>query len=110
MKTRLIFITIALAIAGWCNATDYTLTLYAEGCDTANIIRCDAGLQVSVSAIPNTNKWEPRHFVRWTDGNTDNPRLVTVTQDMTLTAVFAPLQPPVSMEQWKVQVRMTLIP
>ncbi len=89
MKARLIFSAVALAIAGWCNATGYTLTLYAEGCDTANIIRCDAGLQVSVSAIPNTNKWEPRHFVRWTDGNTDNPRLVTVTQDMTLTAVFA---------------------
>ncbi len=89
MKTRLIFSTIALAIAGWCNATGYTLTLYAEGCDTANIIRCDAGLQVNVSAVPNTENWEQRHFVRWTDGNTDNPRLVTVTQDMTLTAVFA---------------------
>ena len=90
MKARLIFSTIALAIAGWCHATGYTLTLYADGCEKANIIRCDAGLQVSVSAIPKTDYWwEKRHFVRWTDGNTDNPRLVTVTQDMTLTAVFA---------------------
>lgn len=90
MKARLIFSTIALAIAGWCHATGYTLTLYADGCEKANIIRCDAGLQVSVSAIPKTDdRWEQRHFVRWTDGNTDNPRLVTVTQDMTLTAVFA---------------------
>ncbi|MCR5191764.1 MAG: leucine-rich repeat protein [Bacteroidales bacterium] len=29
------------------------------------------------------------HFVRWTDGNTSNPRNVTVTSDMTYTAVFA---------------------
>ena len=29
------------------------------------------------------------HFVRWADGNTSNPRSVTVTSDMTYTAVFA---------------------
>ena len=27
-------------------------------------------------------------FVRWLDGNTDNPRTMTVTQDTTLTAIF----------------------
>lgn len=63
-----------------------TLTLYADGCEKANIIRCETGQQVNVSAIPS---WEQRHFVRWTDGNTDNPRLVKVTKDMTLTAEFA---------------------
>ena len=29
------------------------------------------------------------HFVRWSDGNTDNPRTIIVTQDTTLTAEFA---------------------
>lgn len=29
-------------------------------------------------------------FVQWNDGNTDNPRTVDVTEDMTLTAEFAP--------------------
>ena len=29
-------------------------------------------------------------FVQWNDGNTDNPRTVEVTEDMTLTAEFAP--------------------
>ena len=29
------------------------------------------------------------HFVQWTDGNTDNPRVVEVTQDSSFTAVFA---------------------
>ena len=41
MKARLIFSAVALAIAGWCYATDYTLTLYADGCESANIIRCE---------------------------------------------------------------------
>lgn len=63
----------------------FTLTLYTDGCDSADVIKCNAGRQVKVTAVPNTY----RHFVRWTDGNTDNPRLVTVRQDMTLTAEFA---------------------
>ena len=28
------------------------------------------------------------HFIQWSDGNTDNPRPVTLTQDMVLTALF----------------------
>ena len=31
------------------------------------------------------------YFVRWNDGNTDNPRTITVTGDMTFTAEFAPV-------------------
>ena len=86
MKARLIFSTIALAIAGWCHATGYTLTLYADECESANVIKCDVNQQVNITAVPEN---EHRHFVRWSDGSTDNPRLITVTQDMTLTAVFA---------------------
>ena len=86
MKTRLIFSTVALAIVGLCNAADYpTLTVYADGCEQANIFRCEVGLPVTVWPHPD----EHRHFVRWTDGDTSNPRSVTVTQDTTLTAVFA---------------------
>ena len=62
-----------------------TLTLYANGCESANVIKCNSGQQINVSAIPDKH----RHFVRWTDGNTDNPRLVTVNEDMTLIAEFA---------------------
>ena len=29
------------------------------------------------------------HFIGWSDGNTDNPRFITVTRDSTLTALFA---------------------
>ena len=62
------------------------LTLYANGCESANVIKCNSGQQINVSAIPEN---EHRHFVRWTDGNTNNPRLVTVTKDITLIAEFA---------------------
>ena len=87
MKTKLFLGAVALAIAGWCNAADRaTLTLYAAGCESANTIICDAGQQVNIDPVPEN---EHRHFVRWSDGNTDNPRLVTVMQDMTLTAEFA---------------------
>lgn len=61
------------------------LTLYTSGCENADTIICYARQQVNVTAVP---AHEHRHFVRWSDGNTDNPRLVTVTQDMTLTAEF----------------------
>ena len=87
MKTKLFLGAVALAIAGWCNAADRaTLTLYAAGCESANTIICDAGQQVNIDPVPEN---EHRHFVRWSDGNTDNPRLVTVTQDTTFTAEFA---------------------
>ena len=62
-----------------------TLTLYADGCESANVIKCNSGQQINVSAIPDKH----RHFVRWSDGNSDNPRLVTVTKDTTLIAEFA---------------------
>ena len=87
MKTKLFLGAIALSIVGWCHAANYlTLTLYADGCESANVIKCNSGQQINVSAIPEN---EHRHFVRWSDGNTDNPRLVTVTKDITLTAEFA---------------------
>ena len=87
MKTKLFLSAIALSIVGWCHAANhYTFTLYSYGCESANVIRCTQGQKINVSAILEN---EHRHFVRWTDGNTDNPRLVTVTKDTTFTAEFA---------------------
>ena len=40
--------------------------------------------QAHVQAYANTGY----HFVRWSDGNTDNPRYITVTQDTTIAAIF----------------------
>ncbi len=40
---------------------------------------------VTMTAVPNTGY----EFVQWNDGNTDNPRIVVLTQDTTFTAEFA---------------------
>ncbi len=40
---------------------------------------------VTISATPNTNY----HFLQWSDGNTDNPRIILATQDSVFTALFA---------------------
>ena len=42
-------------------------------------------VEVSIEAIPADHY----HFVQWTDGNTDNPRTITVVEDTTFTAEFA---------------------
>ena len=44
-----------------------------------------ANLVEVVTAMPNYGY----HFVQWQDGNTDNPRTVTLTQDTVLTAYFS---------------------
>ena len=44
------------------------------------------GQMAYCTALANTGY----HFVQWNDGNTDNPRIVTVTSNTTLTATFAP--------------------
>ena len=44
-----------------------------------------SGEQIILEAIPG----EGYHFVKWDDGNTDNPRPLAVISDITLTATFA---------------------
>ncbi|MDE6106579.1 MAG: hypothetical protein K2F84_05725, partial [Bacteroidales bacterium] len=54
--------------------------------------------KITVAAIPNPGYY----FVRWDDGNTANPRILTVTGDITLTAIFAKngdTPPPTANEQ-----------
>ena len=45
------------------------------------------GEQTTLKATAN----EGYKFTQWSDGNTDNPRVVTVTSDVTYTAEFAPI-------------------
>ena len=44
----------------------------------------NSGDNITITATPK----EGFEFVSWSDGNTDNPRTVTVTQDVSLTAIF----------------------
>ncbi len=62
-----------------------TLTVNAGECGKPNRMRCHAGQQVRITAA---SSYKERVFVRWSDGSIDNPRLVTVMADMTLTAEF----------------------
>ena len=41
--------------------------------------------KITIEAIPNFGY----HFTQWSDGNTDNPRIVELTQDTVFTAMFA---------------------
>ena len=45
-----------------------------------------AGATATLTATPNMGY----HFVQWQDGNTQNPRTITVTGDATYTATFVP--------------------
>ncbi len=66
----------------------YTITLHAEN---GTISGAESGKQyyegtaLTLTATPN----QGYAFAQWSDGNTDNPRTITVTQDSTLTATFA---------------------
>ena len=56
---------------------------------TAQVIKnidCDGAAIISATANYGY------HFTQWIDGNTDNPRTITLTQDTTFTAEFAPNQ------------------
>ncbi len=62
----------------------YTITINAEhGNVTYPQTMCD---DMQLTATPNYGY----HFVKWSDGVTNNPRAIVLTQDTTFTAEFAP--------------------
>ena len=67
--------------------TLYTLTVTANNAAWGTVTGSGsypAGTQVTISATAN----DGYRFVQWNDGNTDNPRTVTVTANATYTATF----------------------
>ncbi len=70
------------------NVTYYTLSISAGANGSVNTAvngQKEAGTEVEIEATPNTFY----EFVEWSDGNTDNPRTVTMNSNVTLTAQFA---------------------
>ena len=67
--------------------TQYTLSLLCDGnqgtVEGAGLF--DSLAQVQISATPAYGY----HFKQWSDGNTDNPRTIELSQDTTLEAIFA---------------------
>jgi len=65
----------------------YTITANSENSSMGTVLGSgtyDYNSTVSLQAIPITHY----HFVQWSDGNTDNPRQVVVTNNATYTAQF----------------------
>ena len=83
------------AANGWKNFTNIQepLAEYSITVDVNDTIMGTAKVDINsacgnqISATPNFGY----HFVQWSDGNTDNPRNLELTQDITLTAEFAHL-------------------
>lgn len=69
--------------------TYYTVTLLANDENLGTVAGGGTyaeGSEATITATP----LAACHFNSWNDGNTDNPRTITVTQDTTFIALFAP--------------------
>ena len=67
------------------SSTNDTIRIYSNGCDDYQTFIGSHGSQLTMSA--NSDQWS--HFVRWNDGNTDNPRTITTNGNADYTAIFA---------------------
>lgn len=66
---------------------DQTITgsVYADGCETANTVIGSPNEEINIMAVPMPGY----RFLQWSDSVTDNHRLVTLTDGMSMTAQFA---------------------
>ena len=81
----------------WRNFTDIRETGVTLHTVTANATDETMGFVIGAGEYPQGGTatlvavpFGQNYFVRWNDGDTDNPRTITVTGDMTFTAEFAP--------------------
>ena len=83
------YITVTEDKTVWAEAVlappEYTVTLQGDNCTLNGGGTYYEGTIVEINCIPNTGYY----FVRWSDGNTNATRTITVTEDITLTAITA---------------------
>ena len=84
MKKKLTLMILVLLWVSQMMAVDYTINVQSEGCN-AVAYTLPSGAVGLIWAVANTGY----HFTQWSDGNTDNPRTITVTGNKTYTATFA---------------------
>ena len=86
MKKKIILTTFVLLWVSQMMAVDYyTINVQSEGCN-AVAYTLSSGAVGQIQATANAGY----HFTQWSDGNTKNPRTITVTGNMTYTAQYAP--------------------
>ena len=83
--TRSIVVTSNVALTAEFAINVYTVTLSAENGTVTGAGNYNHGAGVTLTATPN----EGYHFVRWSDGDTNATRNITITSNVTLTAEFA---------------------
>ena len=62
----------------------YRIVASAKNGTVSGAATYNYGATATLTATPNNGY----HFIKWSDGNTDNPRTVTVNGDLTFTAIF----------------------
>ena len=80
-KSLLLIITGSLIVF---TASAHQITVQSSVCGTPTTYEVDNGATVMLLATPETGS----QFVRWSDGNTSNPRSVVASADATYIAVF----------------------
>ena len=69
----------------------YNVTLYAENGTVSGAGTYSEGDTITITATANKGY----KFKEWSDGNTENPRIIVVTEDIELTAIFEEVNTPV---------------
>lgn len=67
---------------------EFTLTLQTED-EKKGSVAFDEPLDCSLTATISATSKSGYSFVQWSDGNTDNPRTLTITDNVTLIAMFS---------------------
>ena len=74
---------------------NYTLTLQVNNAAWGSVVG-GGSFAYGTSQMIAAQSSQGYHFVQWSDGNTDNPRVLTIEDNLTLVATFAPNQYTVS--------------
>ena len=79
-----ILLTLSGILLSFSAMANDTIRIYSNGCDDYQTFIGPHGGQLTMTA--NSDQWS--HFVRWNDGNTDNPRTITTNGNADYTAYF----------------------
>ena len=78
-----------LTISSCLGATEYIITVATNMSDDTQPYTIEEGSSIALHAHP-----DPGYiFSQWSDGNTDNPRIVTITGDASYAAEFVAMSP-----------------